>query len=303
MHPINCVANIQRLVALWCLTPALSGCAMLGRYSPTIGLESRGIFQPARFPRGEWNQTAVVAQDAHFTAADGTKLHGWYVPHEKPNGHALLLHGNAGNVTLLAETLRILNRRHGLAVLALDYRGFGKSEGKPSEDGLYQDARAARRWLAQKEGIAEADVILMGTSIGGAVAVDLAARDGARGLVLANTLTSLPAVAQDQTPWLPMKWLVATRFDALSKIADYHGPVLISHGDADTIVPFKHGQALYDAAPGPKRLVTVKGGGHNDPQPEEYRAALDDFLATLPPVGQSAVKSAAVSLRVSDGGE
>src|ERR1051325_2571856 len=148
------------LLAFFAIAP-FPGCATLGPYSPTARLETRGIFQPAKFSAGGRNQTAVLAQDAHFTAADGTKLHGWYVAHEQPTGHALLLHGNAGNVTLLAPTLRTLNRRHNLAVLALDYRGFGKSEGRPSEAGLYQDARAARRWLAAKENIAESDVILM----------------------------------------------------------------------------------------------------------------------------------------------
>jgi fermentation-respiration switch protein FrsA (DUF1100 family) len=270
------------------------GCAALGRYSPTAGLENSGIFQPAKFPRGEWNQTSVLAQDANFTAADGTKLHGWYVNCAQPKGHALLLHGNAGNVTLLAETLRTLNRRHNLSVLALDYRGFGKSEGKPSEEGLYQDARAARRWLAEKEGIAESDVILMGVSLGGAVAVDLAARDGARGLVLSNTFTSLPAAAQHQLPWLPMNLILSTRMNSLAKIKEYRGPLLVSHAEADEVVPFAQGQALYDAASGPKRLITNHGSKHNDAQSEEYRVALDEFIAELPPLGASRVKTASI---------
>lgn len=295
---------MDRLLSQWTSLIALAisavlapGCAALGRYSPTAGLESRGIFQPAKYPAGEWSQTAVLVQDANFTAQDGTKLHGWFVAHEQPKGHALLLHGNAGNVTLLAQTLRTLNRRHSLAVLALDYRGFGKSGGKPTEEGLYQDARAARRWLADKERIAETDVILMGVSLGGAVAVDLAARDGARGLVLANTFTSLPAAAQHQVPLLPMNLILSTRMNSLAKIKDYHGPLLISHGDADEVVPYKHGQALYEAAPGPKKFITAAGGKHNDPQPEEYRVALDEFIAQLPPVGSSAVKTASVSVQ------
>jgi len=181
-------------------------------------------------------------------------------------------------------------------VLALDYRGFGKSEGKPSEQGLYQDARAARRWLAEKEHIAESDVILMGVSLGGAVAVDLAARDGARGLVLASTFTSLPAAAQHKTPLLPMAMILSTRMDSLSKIKDYHGPLLVSHGEADEVVPYKHGQALYAAAPGPKKLITVAGGKHNDPQPEEYRLALDEFLDQLAPLGNSDLKTASVHI-------
>jgi len=284
-------------IALASCLAVVPGCAALGRYSPTARLERQGIFQPAKYPRGEWNQTAVLAQDANFTAQDGTKLHGWYVAHEQPKGHALLLHGNAGNVTLLAETLRTLNRRHNLAVLALDYRGFGKSEGTPSEEGLYQDARAARRWLAEKEGIAETDVILMGVSLGGAVAVDLAARDGARGLVLASTFTSLPAAAQHQMPWLPMNLILSTRMNSLAKIKDYPGPVLVSHGEADEVVPYKQGQALFEAAPGSKRLVTARGGKHNDPQPEEYRVALDEFLDQLPAIGSVVVKTAAMEVQ------
>jgi len=285
-----------RLAPLLAFVAAAPGCAVMGPYSPTASLEARGIFQPAKFPAGEWNQTAVLAKDAHFNAADGTKLHGWYVAHEQPKGHALLLHGNAGNVTLLAETLRTLNRRHKLAVLALDYRGFGKSEGQPSEQGLYQDARAARHWLADKEHIAEGDVILMGVSLGGAVAVDLAAREGARGLVLANTFTSLPAAAQQQVPWLPMGLVLSTRMDSLSKIENYHGPLLISHGEADEVVPYSHGQALYAAAPGPKKLITVAGGKHNDPQSEEYRLALDEFLDNLPPLGKATIQTASVPI-------
>src|SRR5947209_3704922 len=189
-HPASML--LPAALALAC---AMSGCAALGPYSPTAHLERHGIFQPAKYPKGEWQPTTVLVQDAHFTAADGTKLHGWYVHHPQPKGHALLLHGNAGNVTLLAETLRTLNRRHNLAVLALDYRGFGRSEGSPSETGLYQDARAARGWLADKESIQPSDVILMGVSVGGAIAVDVASREGARGLVLVNTFTSLPAAA------------------------------------------------------------------------------------------------------------
>jgi len=279
-----------KVAALFVLAVAVAGAG------GCAGLESRGIFQPDKFPHGDWNQTAVYVQDAKFTAADGTKLHGWYVSDPQPKGHALLLHGNAGNVTLLADTLRTLNRRHHLSVLALDYRGFGKSEGKPTEDGLYQDARAARHWLAEKEGIQETDVILMGVSIGGAVAVDLAARDGARGLVLSNTFTSLPAAAQHKVPWLPMGLMLSTRMDSLSKIKDYHGPLLVSHGEADEVVPFKQGQQLYDAAPGQKRLITVRGGRHNAEQPEEYRQALDEFLAQLPPVGALLVKTASIDV-------
>jgi len=294
---------VLRLMALLLVIAAAPGCAVLGSYSPTARVERYGIFQPAKYPNGDWQPTAVLVQDAEFAAQDGTKLHGWYVRHAEPKGHALLLHGNAGNVTLLADTLRALNRRHNLVVLALDYRGFGKSEGTPSEQGLYQDARAARKWLAAKEGIAETDVILMGVSVGGAVAVDLASQDGARGLVLSNTFTTLPAAAQHLWPLVPMNLILSTRMNSLAKIKEYRGPLLISHGEADEIVPFAQGQALYDAAPSAnKRLFAVPGGKHNDPQPEEYRVALDEFLNQLPPVGTNAVKSAIVDVEVASSG-
>jgi fermentation-respiration switch protein FrsA (DUF1100 family) len=284
--------NLHGLLALL-LAMATSGCAVLGPYSPTATWERKGIFQPAKHPAGDWQPTTVLVQDAHFAAEDGTKLHGWYVRHPQPVGHALLLHGNAGNVTLLADTLRTLNRRHNLAVLALDYRGFGKSEGKPSEEGLYQDARAARKWLAQNDKIEESDVILMGVSLGGAVAVDLAANDGCRGLVLASTFTSLPDVAQHHLPWIPMQLSLSTRFNSLAKIKDYPGPLLLSHGDADEVVPYQHGLKLFEAATGPKRMITANGCKHNDQQPEEYRAALDQFLRELPPERGAGVQTAA----------
>lgn len=273
------------LVALCFLVGSGSGCVWMGNWSPTARLERNSLFQPARHPAGDWNPTTVFVQDATFAADDGTKLHGWYVRHSQPKAHALLMHGNAGNVTVMAESLRVLNQRHGLSVLALDYRGYGKSEGTPSEQGILLDGRAARRWLAEREGIAETDVLLMGQSLGGGVAVDLAAKDGCRGLVLASTFTSIPDVAKHHLSWLPMQWLLATKMDSLSKIKEYHGPLLLAHGNADEVIPYKQGIQLYEAAPGPKKMITNPGGKHNDPMPEEYRRALDEFIANLPPIG------------------
>ncbi len=290
--PLRCTLIVLLLIS------ACTGCAMIPG-TPTPGWERRSLFHPARYPAGEWLPTEVLVQDASFSAADGTSLHGWYVPHPAPKAHALLLHGNAGNVTLLAPTLRILNRRHNLSVLALDYRGFGKSTGKPTEAGILQDARAARKWLAEKEGIAEKDVVLLGQSLGGGVAVDLAAKDGARGLVLAGTFTSLPDVAQHHIRWLPMKLMMTSKMDSLQKIKQYEGPLLMSHGDADEVVPYKQGLALFEACPSQqKRFITNPGAKHNDPQPDEYRAAFDDFLTKLPPLDQAGLQFADVSVDV-----
>ncbi|HEY2838010.1 MAG TPA: alpha/beta hydrolase, partial [Pirellulales bacterium] len=162
-----------------------------------------------------------------------------------------------------------------------DYRGFGRSEGSPNEAGVLDDARAARAWLAQRAGIAEGDVVLMGESIGGAVVADLAA-DGARGLILENTFSSLPDVAAHHYPWLPVRLLIRSQFNSAAKIAQYHGPLLQCHGDADEIVPVQFGQRLFEAANEPKRLVLFPGGGHNDGRRPEWLAEIDQFFNRLP---------------------
>lgn len=240
------------------------------------------IFVPARHPVGEWRPRGLKFEDAQFEAADGTALHGWYVPCKDRLAAVLLCHGNAGNVTNRAELLRALHDRVGVSVLCFDYRGYGRSEGSPDETGVLQDARAARTWLAQRAGVAEGDIVLMGRSLGGGVAVDLAATDGARGLILESTFTSLPDVAGAHVAWLPAKTLMRNRLDSIEKIGNYRGPLLHSHGDADRLIPFEQGQRLFAAANGPKRFVTIAGGDHNDPQSEEYYRALDEFFAALP---------------------
>ncbi len=262
-------------------TALTCGCRSLGPASPLRPVERAVVFQPAKYPAGNWTPDDLAFEDAWFEAEDGTKLHGWYVPHAQPRGVVLFCHGNGGNITVLAESLRILNQRHRLTVMSFDYRGYGRSEGKPSEAGILQDARAARGWLARRSAVAEPDIILMGQSLGGGVAVDLAARDGARALVLASTFTSLPDVGASHLPWLLPRWNMTMRMDSLSKIGQYHGPVLISHGDADEVIPFSQGEQLYAAAPGPKQFYRQPGGRHNDGRPEEYRVIFDEFLSTL----------------------
>jgi hypothetical protein len=192
----------------------------------------------------------------------------------------MFCHGNAGNVALWADALRTLHGRMGVTVMGFDYRGYGRSEGVPSEAGVLADARAARTWLAQRAGIDEHQVVLMGRSLGGAVAVDLAA-DGARGLVLESTFTSMPEVGHVALPWLPVRTLMRTQFNSLAKIRSYRGPLLQSHGTADRLIPFAMGRQLFAAANEPKQFIAIPGGDHNDPQTEEYYAALREFLGRL----------------------
>lgn len=259
----------------------MSGCASL---SPTVVLEKKLIYQPTPFP-AELEGQEIPFEEVNFHAGDRTSLHGWFADHPDPVGVALFCHGNGGNIASRGDSLMILNRRHRLAIMAFDYRGYGKSEGSPNEAGILSDARAARKWLAVRKQIPEQDVILMGRSLGGAVAVDLASKDGARGLVLASTFTSMPEVAKGIMPLVPARLIMTQRFNSLKKIENYHGPLLQSHGDADQLIPIEQGQRLFDAAPGKKNFIVIPNGGHNDPQTEEYRKALDEFLSELNVVG------------------
>jgi len=245
-------------------------------------LEESLIFFPARFPEGDWEPPGLRFEDAWFQAADGTRLHGWYVPHSAPRARVLFCHGNAGNVSHRAGIVQMLQHHTGVAVLVFDYRGYGRSEGKPHEPGILADARAARAWLARRENIPESEIVLMGESLGGAVAVELAATDGARALILENTFSSLPDVAAHYYPWLPVRRLLRTRLDAAARIAAYHGPLLQSHGDADTIIPIEFGRRLFEAAHQPKQFLTLPGLDHNDPHPPSYYDALAAFLDRLP---------------------
>ena len=241
-------------------------------------------FVPSKFPAGNWQPLELPFEDVAFTAADGVKLHGWYVKHAAPRAAVLYAHGNGGNVSYDADLLKFLHERLQVSVLDLDYRGYGKSEGTPTVAGVLLDARAARGLLAKKEGLREDQIVLMGRSLGGAIAVDLA-KDGARGLILESTFTSLRDTAAVHYPAPLVALLVPARLESLTAIATYGGPLLISHGDADETIPFTHGQKLFAAAAGPKTFVTIPGGGHNSPQSEEYYAKLDAFLQSLPPLG------------------
>jgi fermentation-respiration switch protein FrsA (DUF1100 family) len=244
-------------------------------------LENSLIYFPTKYSPDTWNDGGSEFEDAEFTSADGTRLHGWYVAAENPQAEILFCHGNAGNVTHRADLLWKVPRQAQASLLVFDYRGFGKSEGTPNETGVLADARAARAWLAKRAGVAESEIVLMGESLGAAVAVDLAAEDGARGLVLENAFTSLPDVAAYHYPWLPVRWLMRGQLNSLAKIGRYHGPLLMSHGDADSIVPYPFGQRLFAAANEPKRFITRHAGDHNDAREESFYDALQEFVEAL----------------------
>jgi pimeloyl-ACP methyl ester carboxylesterase len=175
-------------------------------------------------------------------------------------------------------------------VFAFDYRGYGQSDGHPTEAGCIADGAAAQRWLAQRLGIERRDVILMGRSLGSAVAVALAADNGARALVLENAFTAMPDVASIHYPWLPVHWVMKNRYDSVARIRRYTGPLLQTHGAADVLIPIALARALFDAAPSKnKKWVEFPGIGHNDSEPARFYAELAAFVdAVTPPIGRGA---------------
>jgi hypothetical protein len=274
-----------RLFSVAVLLGSLCGCqsplAMHEvSFSPLAPLEESVVFHPSRYPEGNWRPDGLKFEDAWFQSEDGTKLHGWFVPREKPRAVVLFCHGNGGSLATWSDALRTLHDRVGVTAMGFDYRGYGRSEGTPCEKGIFADARAARRWLAKRADIPENQIVLMGRSLGGAVAIDLAG-DGARGLIIESTFTSMPAVAQAMFPWLPMRAVMQTRFDSIAKIRRYHGPLLQSHGTGDRLLPYSMGEELFDAANQPKKFVSIPGGDHQDPQTPVYYEALDAFLGSL----------------------
>jgi fermentation-respiration switch protein FrsA (DUF1100 family) len=236
---------------------------------------------PARFPAGDWQPAETVFEDCWFAAADGLRLHAWYLRHPEPRAVVLHIHGNAGNLSHRASIASQLHKRCNASVMIFDYRGYGRSEGTPTILGLLQDARAARAALAGLEQIDENQVVLAGESIGGAIAVDLAASDGARALILESTFSSLRDVASAHYPEFLVSALVADKLNSTSRIGEYHGPLLQFHGDADQVIPLKSGRRLFDAAKEPKSFQVLPRHDHNDPLPAGYYEAIDRFLRQL----------------------
>jgi fermentation-respiration switch protein FrsA (DUF1100 family) len=244
----------------------------------TAALEDKLVYHPSGPPKKDTSPTDLVKEDVWFQAPDGVKLHGWYCPVENPRGVVLFAHGNAGTVADRATKLRLLTKRLGVTVLAFEYRGYGHSEGKPSEPGLLADARAARRYLAQRTGVAEREIVLYGQSLGGAVMVDLAAGDGAAGLVLESTFTSLADVANYKYPLTPPGKLLVNCFDSISKIGRFNGPLVVAHGARDRIVPITQAKELFAAAGEPKWFVGIPDGGHDWTPTLEFISAVENVL-------------------------
>jgi fermentation-respiration switch protein FrsA (DUF1100 family) len=221
-------------------------------------LERRFIF----FPTREMAETpAGPFEDASFEAIDGTRLHGWWLPAENSSQALIVSHGNAGNIGRRVEAGEFLRRELAVNVLMYDYRGYGQSQGDPTEEGTYSDIRGAYRYVRSR-GFEPSAIIVMGQSLGTAVTVDLAANETVGGVLLEAPFTSIPAMARELYWPLPIAWLLSTKYDSLSKITRIKAPVAIIHATRDAIVPYAFGRELYEAAKPPKEFFEVRANVH-----------------------------------------
>jgi len=250
-------------------------------------LENKLIFPAPRFPSGDWEPTWLKYEDVHFVADDGTKLHGWYLDHPAPQAYLLYCHGNGEHVAYVAPLAEQLRSSLDVAVFVFDYRGYGRSEGAANEAGVLADGQAAHAWLTARAGVDPRQILLMGRSLGGAVAVDLADRHHSRTLILESTFPSMPEVAARLHWWAPVKLLMRTRLNSAEKISRFQGSLLQSHGTNDELIPIELGRQLFDAAPtSNKQFLTFEGLGHNDYPPDEYYLQLREFVQRTAVAGQ-----------------
>jgi hypothetical protein len=244
-------------------------------------VDERLLFYPVKYPMGGWQPRGLTFEDVWLEAADGTKLHAWYCPCDRPRAVVLITHGNGGNIAYRSEWLKILQQRLKVAVLMLDYRGYGRSEGVPTVAGIVQDGQAARTKLAELAKVKESEIVLMGESLGGAVAVQLAAATPARALVLQSTFPSMRDVARQHYKILSAV-VPKSRLNSMAAIKEVKCPLLQSHGTNDKVIDFASGEKLFAAANEPKRFVRLEDIEHNNWITEEYISELDNFLSSLP---------------------
>ena len=246
--------------------------------------EHSQVYHPDRVLTATGAELSRPFEDVLFKASDGVALNGWFFPastnSQRRHLALLVCHGNAGNISDRLDTCAALLST-GVSVFVFDYRGYGRSQGRPSEEGTYRDAQAACQWLRQK-GFAGTNIIAFGESLGGGVAAELAVREPVGGLVLQSTFTSIPDIGAEVFPWLPVRWLAKIRYDTHSKLPRLHIPVLVMHSPADELVRFHHGKANFAAAKEPKLFWELRGD-HNNPlaDRQHFITGMEKFFALV----------------------
>ena len=261
--------------------PLVIGAGLLA-WGCRDAMERALIYAPVRELAGTPADLALAYRDIWFQTEDQVRLHGWFVPGRAPLT-LLWFHGNAGNISHRLHNIKEIHNRLGIGVFIFDYRGYGRSGGIPTEDGLYRDARAARETLVSQLGISQDRIVYFGRSLGAAVALDLALSHPPPALILESPFLSVSAMANRTLPG--SGFLFKTSFDSLARIGRLRSRLLILHGDADEVAPYAHGRRLYETAPEPKAFYTIAGAHHNDTYVvggHEYWRAWREFFGKIP---------------------
>ena len=285
------MARILGLLVL-AIILALPGCFYMKLIE---NLEWAYIFFPTAHIELTPGDMGVRYEEVFLTTVDGENLNGWFVPasSSRDNTSALTFlwfHGNGGNLGHRAEDVVQLTRRLNVNVFIFDYRGYGKSTGSPTEQGVYQDARTALSYLKGRDDVSEGGIVFLGRSLGTAVAVELAAslpkESQPTGLILISPLTSTHDVARVSNRFNPLRFLVPDRFNSLSRIPGIESHLLVIHSDWDEMIPLEQAERLFAAANHPKSFYLWPEAGHNDSLEDAgggLWAALRDYLDSLPP--------------------
>lgn len=224
-------------------------------------LERKSVFYPARPLFATPEDLGIAFEDVYIQTEDRVRVHGWLIKAPSARSTVIFLHGNAGNIGDRLGKIDLFHRM-GLNVLVIDYRGYGKSEGHPTEKGVYQDAVAAYDYLLERKDMRGQNAVGYGASLGGAVAIDLATKRSLACLIVDSTFSSAADIAKRIYPFVP-SFLIGTKLDSVTKIKHVKIPKLFIHSVEDRIVPVALGRKLYDAAPGPKEFIEIRGD-HND---------------------------------------
>jgi uncharacterized protein len=241
--------------------------------------QSSFVFHPDRDLGATPKQLRLAFEDLTLTTADGVKIGAWYIPADKAAGTVLFCHGNAENISGGIETVSLLHKL-AVNVLVFDYRGYGRSEGQPTEQGTYRDAEAAWDYLVGKLGQPPGRIVIHGRSLGGAVAAHLARDRTPAGLIVESSFTSVPDMGVRFYPMFPVRLLSKFQYATAEYLPGAKCPVLVIHSPQDDIVPFEMGQRLFAAAHPPKQFVEITGSHNEGSMQSEriYEPALRDFL-------------------------
>ncbi|MDD5089620.1 MAG: alpha/beta hydrolase [Candidatus Wallbacteria bacterium] len=246
-------------------------------------MQERYIYNPSSIIKATPVQEGISYEDVTFSTEDGINIHAWFVPVDNSRGTVLFCKGNYYNISDLLPTIRVF-RRMGYSALFFDYRGYGESSGQPSEAGTYRDSEAAWSYLTGVRGCEPSQIVVFGRSLGGPVAAKLASIHNPGGLVLESTFTSMPDLAADAYPLLPARKLARFNYNTMDFVSRVQCPVYIIHSPDDEKIPFDHGLALYESAPGEKSMLVI-GGNHYD----GFLLDLDHYVHGLESFFQSAI--------------